>query len=943
MRILGWPALLAAFSCLMTAPHSSAAEELPGIVFVSDVIFGPKYEWPGQVRPGTAHWREGYLYHRATTQHPRERTTTPTRPGANLYTLVPARPEGKLTRITHLKDGELFDPEPSYDGKTILFSMRRDGEDWFNLYEINAEGNGLRQLTDGPFNDVSGVYLPDGRIVFVSDRSGYLEEYHEERTETLWIMNADGTGIRQLTFNPGTVFDPTVLHDGRILFSLWDVFMLNIPGLDKHETYLMTIRPDGTGESHFFGVRQYRFFNRERHSGFAINQATEMPDGRILGITEMGPSILDPSRGTDVAHALFPVFPGCTTIQLGGATHRVHLSPIGSRSTPYALPDGRFLLSATSPGARDMGIYVCDPRTREMELLYNAPDTSEFDPRPILLERPRPTELPPLGRFAGAARHEMAVRASTSPSAATPAAHAPRVPVTGRARFSVVNGRRSDNPEHEKALRRARYYQVAESLHTAVTSSSHTNLATRILGVAPILLDGSAHFEAPADTPLTLIPLDASGRRIDFDWNHPVSSVPVDSKQSLVEIAYISARPGEQKSCNGCHAPDEESPGQSDPVLALALSKAPVQLHRDATDIIYRRNEPDEYRTQARIGEAPRYAAWLSNPDADLRRRGCEMLSAMEDGGRPHAETVAALLDNESVEVRRGAAIALGRLGGADNAPELIESLEDSDWQTRFHASVALEAITGCAPPWGKRSARGFYPTMLADLEATGGLARALGEGPAALAAYSSTDEPEMLARWCEAAGRLGEQAPESARSASGIGPQMLAGRLVADYGITQGRCLLVCGGDGPLQQTLQNGLASSTDLKIVALYTKEKTVDEAEARIRKAGLDGRIVCKVGTLDALPIEDVSVDLLVGVGPVLIWGDRKAKLAEIHRVLRPGGVALAGGRYLGMPEPRKVSSETLRADAEATGIPSIRVIDDMGQWVEMAKGVADRKK
>ncbi len=149
--------LLVAFSCLGPTPHQSAAAELPGIVFVSDVIFGPKYEWPGQVRPGTAHWREGYLYHRATTQHPRERTTTPTRPGANLYTLVPARPDGKLTRITHLKDGELFDPEPSYDGKTILFSMRRDGEDWFNLYEISADGSGIRQLTDAPFNDVSGV------------------------------------------------------------------------------------------------------------------------------------------------------------------------------------------------------------------------------------------------------------------------------------------------------------------------------------------------------------------------------------------------------------------------------------------------------------------------------------------------------------------------------------------------------------------------------------------------------------------------------------------------------------------------------------------------------------------------------------------------------------------------------------------------------------------
>ncbi|MFH1265946.1 MAG: hypothetical protein ABIK89_09465, partial [Planctomycetota bacterium] len=438
-------------------------------MFVQDDIFGAKYEWPGMARPGTSHWREGYLYHRATTQHPLERTTTPTRPGRNLYTLVPATPNGTLTRITHLTEGEVFDPEPSYDGAKILFSMRRDGEDWFNLYQIAADGTGLVQLTDGPFNDVSGVYLPDGRIVFISDRAGYLEEYHEERAETLWTMNGDGTGIEQLTFNPGTVFDPTVLSDGRILFSLWDTFMLNIPGPDKHETYLMTIRPDGTEESHFFGLRQYRFFNRERHSGVAFNQASEMSDGTILVGSEMGPSILDASRGLTPEDALWPVFPGATTIQLGGATHRVHLSPTGSHSTPYALPDGRFLFSGTLPGARDMGIYLCDPRTRRTELVFNDPESSEFDPRPIFLQRPRPAILPPKGTFPGAGTPASRMRRmSTGPN--------DRFPVTARARFAILNGLRSDNPEHERVLKRARYYRVVEALHTAVTSSSHTSL-----------------------------------------------------------------------------------------------------------------------------------------------------------------------------------------------------------------------------------------------------------------------------------------------------------------------------------------------------------------------------------------------------------------------------------------------------------------------------------
>jgi hypothetical protein len=35
--------------------------------------------------------------------------------------------------------------------------MRRDDEDWFHLYEVNVDGTGLKQLTDGPFNDFNGV------------------------------------------------------------------------------------------------------------------------------------------------------------------------------------------------------------------------------------------------------------------------------------------------------------------------------------------------------------------------------------------------------------------------------------------------------------------------------------------------------------------------------------------------------------------------------------------------------------------------------------------------------------------------------------------------------------------------------------------------------------------------------------------------------------------
>ncbi|NUQ62934.1 MAG: HEAT repeat domain-containing protein [Pirellulales bacterium] len=766
---------------LLLVSPAAAGESLPGIVFVSDETFGPRHEAKELPRPGTNHWREGYMYHRATTQHPLERTTTPTRPGRNLYTLIPAGPEGVLTRITHLTDGEVFDPEPSYDGRKFLFSMRRDGEDWYNLYEIGADGRGLVQLTDGPFNDVSGVYLPDGRIVFVSDRAGYLEEYHEERTETLWTMNADGSGIQQLTFHPGTVFDPAVLADGRILFSLWDTFLLNVPPADKHETYLMTVRPDGTEEGHFFGAGQHRFFSRERHSGVGLQQAGQMPDGTVLVLSELGPSILDPSRGRRAIDALWPVFPCATTVQLGGATHRVHLSPLGSRTTPYPLPDGRFLLAATLPGDRDLGIYVADPSTREMRLLLNDPLRAEFDPRPILLERPRPRVLPPKARFSGS-------RSGSEDQ---------RVAVSGRARFVVTNARRSDNPDHEAVLHRARYFRVVEALHTAVTSSSHTSLATRVLGEAPILSDGSASFEAPADTPLFLQPVDAAGRRIEFDWSLPETSVPVGSKQDLLEMTYITAGPGEVKSCNGCHAPQHEATGTRSTVAALEL--APVSVDRDTTDLLYRRNEPDEYRSNARIGEGAKCRVWLDSPDPDLRRRGCETLMMIEDEGRKEASAIVGLLNDDSPAVRRAAARALACVGSPDALPGLIEVLDDGDWQVRFNAISALEAITACSSgeagktgDWLRAPDRGppeiehdgdvpvpfnpglgargagfsaeFYRDRIARLGGPDGVRSALAVGPDRLREFNRDGDVELRRRWFESVGRLGSEASEPAR-----------------------------------------------------------------------------------------------------------------------------------------------------------------------------------
>jgi HEAT repeat protein len=672
LACLGLPSAHAADSpASQESKNDNQKSPIPGIVFVGAPIFDERTDGGEGVYQGAYHWRDGYVYARSSTYHRAERTMGPVRPGRNLYALVPARPDGKLTRLTHLKTGSVFKPEPSYDGRKVLFAMRRDGEDWFHQYEVNVDGTELRQLTDGPFNDFAGAYLPDGRIVFCSDRTGYLEEYHEERTETLFTMNGDGSGIRQLTFVPGTYFEPSVLRDGRILFSFWDAFHIDVPPFDKHETYLMTVNPDGTEERHLFGAGQYRFFNRERHSAVGLTQAREMPDGRILVQSEMGPSLLDLRAGLPVADALSPIFPGTTSIQLGGTTHHVHLSPLGTRSTAYPLADGRILFAATLPGARDSAIYVADPETRDEQLVINLPNYAEFDAVPVLAERLRPAILP--------------VKAAANGPATT--------------RFLVVAGRNADNPQRAEALKRARYFRVIEAEYSGVTTSSHTNLETRILGTVPIQGDGSAYFEAPADTPLFLDPVDAAGNRTLMEWSYPNTAVATGLPYPATQIAYMAGRAGETKSCYGCHASQTEAVPNT-PLLALRLG--PVKVTRESTDIQYRRDEPEAYRRQARIGEAAKYRPLLASKDPALRARACEMLQYIEDGAEPDVPALVALLKDPSQDVRRAAARALTRLGTVKEVAPLKEALKDGDWQVRFAATCALEAIGvehGAQPP----------------------------------------------------------------------------------------------------------------------------------------------------------------------------------------------------------------------------------------------------
>ena len=79
--------------------------------------------------------------------------------------------------------------EPSISGE-ILFMSDRDG-DW-ELYTVNADGTGLKQITNNEVDDWSGVYSPDGtKIAF--------DAKHGTAPGDIFVVNADGTGLKNLT------------------------------------------------------------------------------------------------------------------------------------------------------------------------------------------------------------------------------------------------------------------------------------------------------------------------------------------------------------------------------------------------------------------------------------------------------------------------------------------------------------------------------------------------------------------------------------------------------------------------------------------------------------------------------------------------------------------------------------------------------------------------
>ncbi|HSV99976.1 MAG TPA: hypothetical protein VLI39_07385 [Sedimentisphaerales bacterium] len=443
----------------------------------------------------------------------------------------------------------------SYDAQTLYFGFAERAPakpDYysperrcFHIWAVNVDGTNLRQLTTGCDDDFDPCPLPDGGIAFMSTRRGGFGRCHNPweplPAYTLHRMDADGGNVRTLSFHETNEWHPSVLNDGRILYSRWDY--IDRSAANYHG--LWVANPDGTNPAVIFGnytqrinaCYQGKAIPGSRRIAF-IAGAHHAGVGGSLVLVDPDNCRLDPVTAEDRFESIEELTPEvCFPEGVGWPGSYFH--------SPWPLSEDCFLvafsfkpLPGMGPNVKDdnyTGLYYFD-RFGNLELLYADPDFSCMYPIPL---EPRP--MPPV------------VSSSLESGLAD------------QGEFILTNVRESFFPLPEsRPIRSLRIFQVLPKTSTHVANQpriGHANAesARMLLGTVPIEKDGSAYFRAPARKPLYFQAVDANGRAV----------------QTMRSVTYL--QPGERRSCVGCHEPPgTASPARPD-LLALRREPSPIE------------------------------------------------------------------------------------------------------------------------------------------------------------------------------------------------------------------------------------------------------------------------------------------------------------------------------------------------------------------------------
>jgi hypothetical protein len=390
--------------------------------------------------------------------------------------IVVLAPDGSSTVLT-AEFAAASDPSVSFDGKRILFAGKRAPQDKWDVWEMDIDGKNKQQITknsgdcrEPKYLPMSSITPPDFKdkvrwITFTSNAAGTYQEGSAVPATSLYATNLEPTPDRgfvtwRTTFNLPSDFSPTVLQDGRILFTSRQKYA------DNPEKYpLLAANWDGTGLNLFCGSGQ---------GALLKTMPCEMPDHTLVFVESAN---LNDSGG-QLARVYF--------------RRPLHSYEALSRGSgrylfPHPSPDGRLLVSYSS-GKDSYGIYFFDfEKGVPSEKVFDDSKWEDIDAQP-LVSRPEPTGL---------------ISAV--------------VDALNWGQLHCLSVYDSDKPQVQQIkkgeVKKVRFVEGIPALAGGEKGPSKQNpvAGTRLIGEAPVEADGSFFVQVPADTPFIIQLLDDKG------------------------------------------------------------------------------------------------------------------------------------------------------------------------------------------------------------------------------------------------------------------------------------------------------------------------------------------------------------------------------------------------------------------------------------------------
>jgi hypothetical protein len=277
--------------------------------------------------------------------------------GARLVVLDPERPDTGPAAL--LQDfSAASSPSLSHEGRYLYFQGKQQEGDLWQIYVMDLQKEALTRVSDLPENCTHPASLPDGSVVFSRE-----SKLNGTTVQNLWKCMMDGCCLNQLTHTPAINTFPSVLWEGRILYSSTQI----LP--ESGDPQMMIMRPDGT-KSELYSPGGY--------------------------------GLLPQSEGSEAdEYIYFIVSEG----QLGRVLHRRPLHTFenlsenqgGSFASVSADAENGLLVSHLPAGESTYGLYHLDPSSEEgtPEAIYcgerNLVDAllvAATDPRPRILPSP---------------------------------------------------------------------------------------------------------------------------------------------------------------------------------------------------------------------------------------------------------------------------------------------------------------------------------------------------------------------------------------------------------------------------------------------------------------------------------------------------------------------------------------------------------------------------